>query len=545
MKILIAENDPMARRLLAGILTAWGHDVVVTQDGREAWGVLQSANAPQLAILDCVMPEIDVLEVCRRARQTKATESVYLILLTARGDRANIVAGLEAGANDYLAKPLNFDELRARLQVGERVVEMQHAMAADLAERKRAEEALRQSEEQLRQVQKLEAVGQLAGGIAHDFNNLLTVINGYTEIALMTLPANDPMRRSVKEIKKAGDRAAALTRQLLAFSRKQILQPKILDLNSLVTDMGKLLRRLIPESVEFITLLRPEIGQINADPGQVEQVLMNLVVNARDAMPQGGKIIIETANVEIDEEFAARYASISAGAYVMLSVSDTGCGIDVETQKHIFEPFFTTKEVDKGTGLGLATVYGIVKQSGGSIWVDSEVGVGSTFKVYLPWHRAEREISDGISLPIVEPSGSETILLVEDEETVRGLARHILESSGYKVLEAGLGTEALSICEQYDEPIHALLTDVVMPRMSGPELALALAERQTEIPVLYMSGYTDDAIVNHGVLDPGTHFLEKPFTPDSLLRMIRHVLDAPPASLALASFAGDNLAAVS
>jgi nitrogen-specific signal transduction histidine kinase/ActR/RegA family two-component response regulator len=388
----------------------------------------------------------------------------------------------------------------------------------DVTERK-------QLEEQLRQSQKMEAVGQLAGGVAHDFNNLLTAITGYSELTLRWLPEDSAMRHNVLEIKKAGERAASLTRQLLAFSRRQVLQPVVLDINSLVTDVSKMLRRLVGEDIEFITLLRPEAGRINADPGQIEQVLMNLVVNARDAMPRGGKLIIETANVELDEAYADRHVAVNPGSYVMLAVSDTGTGMDEETRARIFEPFFTTKEEGKGTGLGLSTVYGIVKQSGGNVWVYSEVGRGTTFKIYLP--RVAEDTQEQV--PAVEREellrGTETILLTEDEGLVRRLVREALETYGYTVLETTSGGEAISACEGYDGPIHLLVTDVIMPGMDGRELANELTRLRPEMRVLFMSGYTDDAIVHHGVLDADMPFLQKPFSPDDLARKVREVLD--------------------
>jgi signal transduction histidine kinase len=525
MKILVAEDDQVSRRLLEITLHGWGHEVVVTGDGAQAWAALQEENAPELAILDWMMPFMDGVDVCRRVRETAGMKSIYLILLTAKGEIDELVAGLAAGANDYIAKPYHPEELRARVQSGVRMVELQQAMRADLAVRKSAEAALLKSEEKLRQSQKLEVVGQLAGGIAHDFNNLLTAITGYSHLSLRNLGPADPMRPNLEEIKKAGDRAASLTRQLLAFSRKQILQPKVLNLNSLITDLGKMLRRLIPADIEFVTVLRPEAAPIYADPGQIEQVLMNLVVNARDAMPLGGKITIETANVELDNEFARNYDSIKPGPHVMLSVSDIGCGMSPETQEHIFEPFFTTKEVGKGTGLGLSTVYGIVKQSGGSIWVTSELGLGTTLKIFLPQYAKQSEPVTVMSKPSELPSGSETILLVEDESMVRLLVRSILEESGYDVLEATRGTEELRFCEDYKDPIHLMITDLVMPQMGGRELARAVEKLRPEIPVLYVSGYTDDVTTHNDLLDPSTSFLEKPFTPEVLSTRIRNLLD--------------------
>jgi signal transduction histidine kinase len=392
-------------------------------------------------------------------------------------------------------------------------------------ESKRVEEALSESEEQLRQSQKLEAIGQLAGGVAHDFNNLLTVIGGYSSMILGKLPPESPHRSSVEEIKKASDRASSLTRQLLAFSRKQILQPKILDLNIIVSDLEKMVRRLIGEDIDLLALTDPELGRVEADPGQIEQVLLNLIVNARDAMPAGGKLTIETGNTVLSSDYALRHAAI-AGPYVMLAVSDTGCGMAADLQTHVFEPFFTTKGAGKGTGLGLATVYGIVKQSGGNIWLYSEVGKGTTFKIYLPRIDAVpvvQQISSG--LPSL-PKGTETLLLVEDEEQVRKILQAILEGQGYNVLAAANGEEALEIAAQHDSKIHLMITDVVMPQMSGPELADRLAYIRPHSRVLYMSGYTDDAIVRHGLLDAKLNFLHKPFDAASAARKVREILDS-------------------
>lgn len=397
----------------------------------------------------------------------------------------------------------------------------------DITERKLAEEALRVSEDRLRQSHKLEAVGQLAGGVAHDFNNLLTVITGYSELALRRLDADDPLRLGIEEIKKAGDRAASLTRQLLAFSRKQVLQPKVLKLNSIVANVDKLLRRLIGEDVDVLLSLEPSTGHIMADPGQIEQVIINLAVNARDAMPLGGKLTIETSNLRVDNTLSETHKTIRPGNYVLLEVSDTGSGMDTETQSRIFEPFFTTKEPGKGTGLGLSTVYGIVEQSEGSIWVRSELGKGTSFKVYFPCVE-DPVATEGIPDFCGEsPQGQETILLAEDEEQVREMARRILELHGYRVLDAKNGNEALSMLENYDGHIDLLLTDAVMPQMSGIELATILSNLSPGIKVLYMSGYTSDASVRHGILSQAIAFLQKPFTPDVLIRKVREVLDAP------------------
>jgi signal transduction histidine kinase/ActR/RegA family two-component response regulator len=403
-----------------------------------------------------------------------------------------------------------------------------------LLESRRAYDELAETQGQLEQAQKMDAVGRLAGGVAHDFNNLLTVILGRTDILLHPLKPEDPMRRGIELIQRTAGRAADLTRQLLAFSRKQVLEPVVLDLSAVTTDMKDMLGRLIGEDIALLTTPTPGLGRVKADRGQIEQVIMNLAVNARDAMPQGGRLIVETADIDLDDEYVRRHVGARPGPHVMLAVSDTGTGIPHEIQPQIFEPFFTTKEQGKGTGLGLATVYGIVKQSGGYIEVDSEPGQGTTFRVYLPRLDAEPAPVDRSARPAAAAGGTETILLVEDEEGVRELARDILRASGYTVLEARNGPEALLLCERHQGPLDMLLTDVVMPRMSGRELAERLAPLRPDLSVLYMSGYTDDAVIRHGVLGAGTSFLQKPFTPAALVLHVRETLDLTAAAKAAA-----------
>ena len=396
----------------------------------------------------------------------------------------------------------------------------------DITESKIAEEKLRKSEEQLRQAQRLESVGRLAGGIAHDFNNMLTAINGYSDLTLRRLSSDDPLRRNVEEIKKAGERSAALTQQLLAFSRRQMMQPKILDINSIISETLVMLERLIGEDIKLAAELTSDIGLIKADPGQISQVITNLVVNSRDAMPDGGTITIKTENVCLNQEQITRYEWAKTGEFVLFQISDTGVGIDDETLQHIFEPFYTTKELGKGTGLGLATVYGIVKQSGGYIWVTSEVGKGTNFEVYLP------QVSEKNGIPeeenaakLLVPEGNELILLVEDEEKVRDLTRQLLEFCGYTVIEAKNGIQALEICGQQGKEINLLLTDVIMPQMGGRELAKKITEKFSHIKILFTSGYTDDSIIKYEVVDAHTNFIQKPFTLETLAQKVRKVLD--------------------
>ncbi len=393
------------------------------------------------------------------------------------------------------------------------------AVLVDVTER-------RQLEEQLRQVVKMEGIGRLAGGIAHDFNNLLTVIGGRCHLVLGQLPAEHPIRRDIKIIGESGERAASLTRQLLAFSRSQILQPAVFDLNEMVSDMKTLLERLLREDVDLVLSLDPSIGQVIADRAQLEQVVLILAVNARDAMPEGGEFTLETRNVELDDAYVRQHVDARPGSYVVLSVCDSGTGMDAATRARIFEPFFTTKDVGKGRGLGLAAAYGILHQSHGHITVDSEPGKGTTFGIYLP-----RAGADASALAATEsgapPCGTETVLLVEDEPSFRALTRELLEQSGYTVLESEDVQHALRIAEQHEGTIHLLLTDVVMPRMNGRALARAVQEFRPDIRVLYMSGYTDNVIVHQGILDPGTPFLQKSFTPGKLARKVREVLDLP------------------
>ncbi|MCJ7617786.1 MAG: response regulator [Desulfobacterales bacterium] len=395
-------------------------------------------------------------------------------------------------------------------------------------ERKRTEEEKNKVEAQLIQAQKMEAVGRLAGGVAHDFNNLMAVVIGHSDLMLMHLSKENPLCNNVEEIKKAGNRAASLTQQLLAFSRKQILKPKVINVNEIITNMKNMLGNLIGEDVQLQTALDSELGRVECDPARLEQVIMNLVINARDAMPRGGKITIETTNVDLDETYVSKHGiELKPGSYVLLEVSDTGIGMDKEVQNQIFEPFFTTKEKGKGTGLGLSTVYGIVKQSGGLIWVYSEVGLGTAFKIYLPVVYKELDSVQKEQTPVSDLRGSETILVVEDDDLVRNMTRYVLHGYGYKVLEAASGEEALQISKLHTEPIQLLFTDVIMFKMSGRDLAELVESYRPEIKVLYMSGYTENAVVRHGVLKKDVEFIAKPFSPKGLARKVREVLNTP------------------
>jgi len=641
-----------------------GYNLLTALDG--AAGIdLARVEDPDVILLDIVMPDIDGFEVCRRLKADERMKDIPVVFLTALGtDRESRVRALELGAEAFLGKPWNDQELVAQIramvklkaanrmrrlvkeQLEELVADRTHELERELAERKRIEAALRQSNEkwgdtfnaitdvvfvvsrdhdvlevnnagclalargkeqilgrkcfelmhgrtspvpgcpcvqsiaerkpcmgeyeengkcyslvawptmdehgqvvslahvikditqdkkaeverarlqdQLRASQKMDAIGSLAGGIAHDFNNMLYVIMTFTDLVLDATEEGDARRSQLVEVKKASDRAAVLIRQLLAFSRKQILQPVPLDLNRVTTELQKMLHRILGEDIALVPILAPDLGLTMADPSQIEQVIMNLVVNARDAMPTGGKLTIETANVELDAAFMMSGSTVKPGPYVMLAVTDTGCGMDAKTADRIFEPFFTTKERGKGTGLGLSTVYGIVRQSGGEIIVQSQRDQGTTFRIYLPRGEASAQEAPAIALATIRMTGDETILVVEDEAAVRELAKQVLIKAGYTVMTAANGGEALQLCERHAGKIHLALTDVVMPEMGGRVFAEQLAKLRPDIKVLYMSGYTDDTIDHHGTLDPETHLITKPFSLTDLRRKVRELLD--------------------
>jgi two-component system, cell cycle sensor histidine kinase and response regulator CckA len=512
-KVLIVDDESTMRLLARASLEKNGFTVAEAGDGQEALEIFRSFQ-PDVVLMDVLMPKLDGFATCTALRQLIRGEHVPIIMVTGLDDLTSIDRGYDVGATHFITKPINWSLLSHHLLYVLRASQaMQHRQHL---------------EDQLYQSQKMEAVGRLAGGVAHDFNNLLTVINGCCDFLHSQLPEEHPLQREVVEINQAAEQAASLTRQLLAFSRKQMLQPEEFDLNVIVASMDRMLRRVIGEDIDFVTLLGEGPHPVKADPGQIEQVVMNLVINARDAMPQGGRLLIETAKTYLDEAYCSSHVGVKPGPYVLLAMSDTGIGMNPEIQARIFDPFFTTKELDRGTGLGLATVHGIVNQSGGVIWVYSEPGQGTTFKIYLP-ERDSTSLNRTVDKPpLANLQGNETILLVEDEDLVRRVARRILENFSYKVLEAENGPAALQLGQDYPGPINLLLTDVVMPGMNGKELVEIWRQQYPETQVLYTSGYTENAIVQQGSLEQDTHFIQKPYRPELLARKVREVLDGHP-----------------
>jgi two-component system cell cycle sensor histidine kinase/response regulator CckA len=516
LRVLHLEDDPADAELVRETLLGGGIRCEVRRsETREHFEEAVREGAFDLILSDFTLPSYDGPSALAFARRVRPDVPFIIVSGTIGEDAA--VASLLAGATDYVLKH-RLPRLCPAVKRALREAEERRARA-------RAEEEGRRLEERLRQAQKLEVVGQLAGGIAHDFNNILVVINSYIDLALSSLSPEDPLRPDLEEVQKAGLRAAALTRQLLAFSRKQVLQPVVLDLNAVVGDLEKMLRRVISEHVEIRLLLAERVGAVRADPAQIEQVLMNLVLNARDAMSRGGTLVISTADVTLDEAAARARGELAPGRYATLSVSDTGCGMDATTLARAFEPFFTTKPPGKGTGLGLSTVYGIVKQSGGHVEIESEVGRGTTVRVLLP-----RVASAEEAAPASGPSGralggNETILVVEDSESVRVLAQRVLGRVGYHVVATATGAEALARCADLKGPIHLLLTDMVLPGMSGRELARQLLARLPSLKVLYMSGYLDQEMAAQGD-EVWANFMQKPFTASELVVRVRAALDA-------------------
>jgi two-component system cell cycle sensor histidine kinase/response regulator CckA len=563
MDILIVDDKEENLYYLEALLTANGHVVSAARHGAEAL-VMARRSPPSVVISDLLMPVMDGYTLLRHWKADEALNPAPFIVYTAtytEPEDERLALGL--GADAFILKPAEPEAFLARLdevlarattarpstvrdpsehdegllrdysdilirKLEQKTLELEESnrsLQRDIAARKEAEAALHAAEEQLRQAQKMEAVGRLAGGIAHDFNNLLTVILSYANLIIDDLPPGDPLRDDVLEIRRAGERAADLTRQLLAFSRRQLHQPSVVDLRQVVLEMEKLLRRVLGEDIQLVVRDGRPQGRIHADASQIEQIVMNLAVNARDAMPLGGTLTLEFADVELDADYAGSHLGVAVGPYVMLAVTDTGTGIDAAAREHMFEPFFTTKDIGKGTGLGLSTVFGIVTASHGHIDVDTEDAIGSTFRIYFPRTDATEEPARPVYGTPETLRGTETILLVEDDEQVRELNRTILRRNGYHVLDAQDGAQAVLVSEDYEEDIHLLLTDVVMPQVGGRDLADRLLASRPNVRVLYVSGYTEDATLHLGVLEHDIAFLQKPVTPDTLLRKIREVLE--------------------
>lgn len=519
MRDVTAEREAEANRNLMAAIVDSSYDAIISKDLN---GTITSWNRAAEMLFGYAATEVLGRNVTMLFPPEKVDEEMTILDSLGRGERIEELDTVRVRKDGHLVHvSLTISPVRdANGQVigGSKIVH-------DLTARRKAEAALEATQEQLRQAQKIEAVGRLAGGIAHDFNNILSVILGAAELALESLNRGESVSNEIEEIRRAATRASDLTRQMLAFSRQQILQPRVIDLNELVTGLQQMLRRLLPEDIDLNIISGNDLGRVYADPGQIEQVVVNLAVNARDAMAGGGRLTVETANVFFDGGYTASHLDVRSGEYVMLAVTDTGHGMDRVTRERAFDPFFTTKAQGKGTGLGLATVYGIVKQSGGHIWLYSEPGIGTTFKIYIPRTSAPAE-SAGVRLAQRPAAGgNETILLVEDDDQVRAITGAILRRSGYQVIEAANGDEAIEVAARASGVIHVLVTDVVMPKMNGKALAERLSAMRSDLKVLFVSGYTENTGIHHGVLDAGFAFLQKPVTADDLLRKVRELID--------------------
>lgn len=520
LRVLIVEDSEDDTLLLVRELSRAGYEVEYERvESAATMNEALNTRSWDLVISDFTLPHFDGMQALK-ILSDKGVDLPFIFVSGTLGEDVAVRA-MRLGAKDYIIKG-NLKRLVPAIQR-----ELREAQSRQ--ERRWADEECKRLEEELRQAQKMEGIGRLAGGVAHDFNNLLTVILGYTEMIQSRLSEDDPVRKETEQVFKAAERAASLTRQLLAFSRKQVLNLRVLNLNPAIADLQKMLERLIGEDVEIVTHLEPELKAVKADPGQFEQVILNLAVNARDAMPAGGTLTIETANVTGQQVRSHDAATVEPGPYVMVAVQDTGTGIEPQTLSLIFDPFFTTKAPGKGTGLGLSTVYGIVKQSGGHIAVESQPGQGATFRVYFPAVEYPEEIGVEPRGSSISSGGAETILLVEDEATLRRLLASLLQAKGYTVLSAGGGEEALTLAKDWKGPIHLLLTDMVMPGMSGRELASRLTSLYQDLKVLYISGYTHETIADHGIAAGTAAFLEKPLSSGVLTRKVREVLDQPGA----------------
>lgn len=516
LRVLIVEDSEDDASLLLAELRRGGYSVTWQRvETGEALKVQLAADTWDLVISDHSLPQFNAPEALSIVRE-RAGDLPFIIVSGSIGE-AQAVAVMRSGANDYL--------LKGQLARLTPAVERELSEASQRRKHEQANEALKRTEEQLRQAQKMEAVGRLAGGIAHDFNNLLTAILGYSELVLSDMPSDVAGRADIKEIQKAGQRAASLTQQLLAFSRKQVLEPRVVNLNDVITNVEKLIRRVIGEDVELGLDLDPALQPVRVDPGQIEQVLMNLAINARDAMPNGGHLSVQTRVRLLTQPLHMQDFILAPGPYASVTVSDTGTGMPPEIATQIFEPFFTTKEPGKGTGLGLSTVYGIVRQSGGSIVVESQSGRGTAFSICVPSVDAPLEKTrEGPTMPVLV-NGSETILVVDDEMAVRDLVCKVLEAHGYHVLSAPDGVEALNMVDAYKAPIHLLVTDIIMPRMGGRELVTRLVKERSALPVLFLSGYPDASYLDVALPQAAQAFLRKPFTPTTLTRRVRELLD--------------------